>query len=565
MMRSNIGTTLVVVLAIAAACSGQAYQIYSGRALDANNMVGGDGTNPTRSGGPAYDPNAIVNGQVTGGYSFHGNIGYTPGNQLHLNLPSAPMDNFVRDSAGMPQLRYGNTYGPQMYYSPGGTVMTAGNIATGMNLPGTSTPSSLSSPKAQQLYQQAIQPYVSAMPSLDEQMRVGSTSAALTGADKDGLKATALDRGGEGDSVVASGLFGILRPKDQAELAAELDQPGKTATSDAKVDALIKTGNQLDTRGPLVKDPKDAKAATDGKGAAKAGQDASDKNNTPDLAARGGAAALDKAGSLPKPGQDVFVDMLVKMDALKGGKLAAKDKTSIEIALEPEKETPPSLDRYRPGKDASGAKPGAEGAGKGAKDAKPAVETAENQLRLHHLAGMGQDEFNRHMLAAEDALSQGKYYQAAGEYEVATLINHVNPLAHLGQAVALFGAFEPLSSARSLREAMHSFPPLMDADVDVAGLLGKDVVNVRMNMLRDRLDAAKEPDAGVIFLVCFIYANNDRPDLALEQAHRLQKLSKDEVHQAYAQALIKRFENNLPQNTPPKPPPQLSNGITGAP
>jgi hypothetical protein len=87
----------------------------------------------------------------------------------------------------------------------------------------------------------------------------------------------------------------------------------------------------------------------------------------------------------------------------------------------------------------------------------------------------------------------------------------------------------------------------METDVDMPGLLGKDVVNVRMKMLRERLDAAKEPDAGVIFLVCFVYANNGRPDLALEQAYRLKKISKDEIHQAYAQVIIKRFENNLTQ------------------
>jgi hypothetical protein len=431
-----------------------------------------------------------------------------------------------------------------MYYSPS-TVMTAGNIVAGMNQTGGSAPSSLASPKAQQLYQQALQPYVTAIPSLDEQMRVGSPSTSLTpSADKNSLKAPALDRSGESDVVVASGLFGILRPKDQAELAAELDQPGKTMPNDAKIDTLIKTGNLPDAKNQPAKDAKDA---GDGKDAAKAGKNPADKTANPELALRDGSLELNKAGSLPKPGQDVFVDMLVKIDALKGGKPSGKDKTPGGIPLDTEKEKPPNLDRYRPGNDLAQAKRAGEGAQGAAKDAKPAVEAAENQLRLHRLAGLGQDEFNRRMLAAEEALGQGQYYRAAGEYEIATLINRVNPLAHLGQAVALFGAFEPLSSARSLKEAMHQFPPLMETDVDIAGLLGKDVVNVRMKMLRDRLDAAKEPDAGVVFLVCFVYANNGRPDLALEQAYRLKKLSKDEIHQAYAQAVIKRFENNLPQ------------------
>src|SRR5260221_4538420 len=81
---------------------GQSQQQVDGRALDANNRIGSGGTNTYR---PAPTQgvmgNNIINGNVSGGRGFRGNVDYFDPNAFHGFTPGRTTDGFVKDSAAV--------------------------------------------------------------------------------------------------------------------------------------------------------------------------------------------------------------------------------------------------------------------------------------------------------------------------------------------------------------------------------------------------------------------------------------------------------------------------------
>jgi tetratricopeptide (TPR) repeat protein len=78
----------------------QSQQPANGRALDANNRIGSGGTNSyTAPPSVGVFGNQIINGNVTGGKQFRGNVGYSDPNEFHGFAPGRATDNFVKDSA----------------------------------------------------------------------------------------------------------------------------------------------------------------------------------------------------------------------------------------------------------------------------------------------------------------------------------------------------------------------------------------------------------------------------------------------------------------------------------
>lgn len=136
-MNSIARRTLLLAAAIvplAASISSAQYRVDNGSARDANNRLGSGGYNDGRNDGMSNDKrlnglagNYLITGNVGGGRSFRGPVGYTDASAFRGQLGSADFDPFVRDSVGISGLRgaYGVTPGntPTPFF--GGRTVTA--------------------------------------------------------------------------------------------------------------------------------------------------------------------------------------------------------------------------------------------------------------------------------------------------------------------------------------------------------------------------------------------------------------------------------------------------------
>ena len=153
------------------------------------------------------------------------------------------------------------------------------------------------------------------------------------------------------------------------------------------------------------------------------------------------------------------------------------------------------------------------------------------------------------MSRAEKKLSEGEYYAAADYYDVADILNRGNPLAPLGATLALFAAGEPFSAALRLQQAMDRFPPIMETLVDTKGILGQQIVELRIGRLEKQLADKDEPiESSLVFLAAFIRASMDQPDQAAKHAQTLAKIAgKEKTYILYAKHLLK----TVPATTQP--------------
>ncbi len=482
MVRATRHSASAVVLLAATSVFGQVYPTQSGRALDASYQLGSGGYNSIRQASRALDGNLLVTGQVTGGFQFHGTVGYAGPEQFRTTVPSAGLDDFIRGSAGLDRITSGSLYGPSAFFSPQSTILGAQGIASGQNAPGTSIPRiTYASPQqARQLYESAATPERPLTPELGQQYQVNPpirpltpAEAALTGLDGVSEQAAGAVR------PTASPLFGILRREDQQQFAEEMASAGGPP-------------------GPAGTRPQ-----------------------APPFEPQQPAPEGPAAEALPEPGQDILIDVLrelmrMRREQAQAGQIGGAGQAPTQAEGEATPTTPPLDEQVR-----------------------QAVERGRNQLILHRLAGKSRDLFNLHMTRAELALEKRKFYEAAEHYEVAVALNRNNALAHLGEALALLGAGEPLSSAVSLRDAMKRLPPLMSAGVDVNALLGAETVEERTKQLEERLAGEGElADPSRLFLTAFLRSVAGQPDKAAQHARQLLQRSSDEIHRAYAESLL---------------------------
>lgn len=129
-MTTLLRRTLLLSAAIvplATSLASAQYRVDNGSARDANNRIGSGGFNDSRNDGLIIDRrsvgaagNYVVTGNVTGGRSFRGNLGYTDASAFRGRLGSSDFDPFVRDSTGVGQIRGGyatnNGLTPQPFF-----------------------------------------------------------------------------------------------------------------------------------------------------------------------------------------------------------------------------------------------------------------------------------------------------------------------------------------------------------------------------------------------------------------------------------------------------------------
>ena len=502
---------IFVILISAGVVDAQVRPVQGGRALDANYLIGGRGLNSIRYNSHRFDSNLYVTGQVGGGFHFRGRQPYAGSDQLRIDLPSSGMDDFRRGSTGMQQVLSGVSYGPNRYLSTGRTALTAGEIAEGMNAPGTSIPRAAYLPpmSAKRLYDSAINAYQPAAPDVGQRLTYNPLiQPARIGTPIQGFVGVSDQRSDSGAvRPAASALFGIIRKSDQQNLVDELTE-AELARRAGRIESRVESRIQPT---PSETEPKKT-----------------DEETAPDS-----KLARPKT---PPSGQDVFIDILLMME-----KMRAEDQ---ERASHPSQQEKPGIEKKRSRPDQTDD-PDADDEGLTVPDKQPedaAVRQVADKIVLARLAGSNRDLFNINMSRAEKKLSEGEYYAAAGYYDIAGMLNRGNPLAPLGAALTLFAAGEPFSAALRLRQAIDRFPPMMETRVDTKAILGWQVVELRIGRLEKRLADKDEPtEPSLVFLAAFIRASMDQPDQAVKHAQTLAKIAgkEDKTYILYAKHLLK--------------------------
>lgn len=80
----------------------------------------------------------------------------------------------------------------------------------------------------------------------------------------------------------------------------------------------------------------------------------------------------------------------------------------------------------------------------------------------------------------------------------------------------------------------------MTTGVDLNRLLGREIVETRIEQLEGRLtEQGEAAGAPRLFLAAFIRSAKGEPDKAVAHARKLKERSRDRIHRAYAEALLK--------------------------
>ena len=113
---------------------------------------------------------------------------------------------------------------------------------------------------------------------------------------------------------------------------------------------------------------------------------------------------------------------------------------------------------------------------------------------IRTFVGRGASALNDELLKAEALLDIGQYYDAAARYEIAYVIDPLNPLPLIGKGHALLAAGEYLSAAVFLTRGLERFPELVRFSVDLEGLIGSgEIIDIRRADIMRRLADLEDP------------------------------------------------------------------------
>ncbi len=523
------GTLLALSAVFAALMAGEAAaQVapsQTGQSLDANMQVGSGGYNSFATGAGGVNSQLYVTGQVTGLARFHGQT-IPSGSQFRAAMGSAGMDTFLGQSVGMSDAVRGNTYRPAPYFSPNTTVSNpVPNVAGGGNNFDISNRRFVDASTAEKLYVNATADYQPLM-GMPASKAVKGTPL-VSGTDAVGSLTSPDSLGQMGPTKPgASALFGVPSLQNRETLAKELldiDYRVNTMVN-AKVDARI--GQPIDQARPETPDKAEP--------AVTPGPETPDK--TPDAVKGsdgklgGGLPASKKKVRTPveknefaaaKPNTDIYMDILISLHESRTGK-NLRIPSSVDAASS---RGNPSIKRP----DNWTAKPPVAQTQEGA-----VVERKDDGIFVHSLAGIGDDEFNSFMAKAEKQLKAGKFYESSASYQIAQMLKPENPLAPLGQGMAVFAAGEFLTATRCYQKAMEMFPPLMETKIDVASIITSTQLKRQLAELDKRVAVSPgNVNPQLLFLATFMHYNDLDTDTAKSYARMLQTLARDDKLMSY--------------------------------
>jgi len=489
---------LVLLLLMCAAASGQPTRTQLGQALDANPLIGSGGLNPQVRGFRAFDAQRYVNRQVSGLGAFSGNVGYFPADELRLELPSDTLSTFRRQSVGLADVASGRTYAPAPYFDPARTAWRAGGIIAGRNVTPVGRTGGAEGSAAVSAFVDARVGGLSLTPGASTKL------SGLPGGRGDipqiraqsGL-AKYLEQLQFGSSPRAADvtMFGSLSRRERDRLAGQLanaalrdEQLGQVLDShrlpDAGTVTATSTNEQLRTGGESEKSEISPAAWAPQESQAQAEQVpivppiTSDQLTTASQTQRDILAALMEYYGVSK-----------RPDSKQTAENADAGPGDQEL-------TPLAPARGRPGPGGGGT-----ASNHGLFELRPSAG-----IVLHSLAGNQADRFSRAMRKAQQQLKEGRYYQAIGNYQLATTLAPANPLARVGMALASFAAGETHSAALQLRRAIRIYKDVLVPSVDVAALMGERVFVSRLDALDQKLaEAGDRVDGSLVLLAAVMH------------------------------------------------------------
>jgi tetratricopeptide (TPR) repeat protein len=525
------GTLGLIVLAVSA--TGQVRQRNSGQALDANPQVGSGGYNTVVGGDRGVNTqlnrsNRYVTGQVSGLARFRGQVRYSAADQLNLDVPTASsLGGFRRQSVGITDVLGGGAFQTQLYRESSRATLSPRDVRQGQTRSDLlrDRRSLLDTDAGERLYSASRDRYTlmttrqgdllatSAMGDLAEDRipRAESVPAEREGRRRRDVLGLQVSQPGAG------ALFSVLRSRDRLELARELSaMPMFAREDDAERDVQ---------RDPLTGQPVNA-------------EDRIEQSRQRPYALLGDPNAEGRSADESDPfetsttryylqqNQDVFLEVMARLAEARGEAEVQWTRTTVKRGKQ-----------------------------------EPRVEFTRGEgLTVRALAGEGKDLFNQNMKRAQSHLKAGRYYDAAGRYELAAVADERNPMARVGMALALTAADETISAAYHLEQAIALYPDIARVRFDLQEMLSKKAVGKIMDRFDERKDReyATRSQAGRLLVQTFFHENLGNDAVAKKLAAKLLENEKaSEPAKAYAtfvttgkwpEKTLKESDDGKPEN-----------------
>jgi len=483
--RAILALALAFLVALAADTAAQIARPLPGAARDASNQVGSGGINSPVPMQPVNTGNLFMTGNVAGGRQFRGYAPVRDASSLFAPLPTSHFSGFRADSIGVSDVVGGRSnYQVNPYFAPSQTVTNVGAIARGLNQPGSSIPlNPYTSPRAGVTSQWpgAAMPYAE---SLGTDPLTRPLDAEATWASPGPY--SAIPRGGTAPAADprawALSRSPLFAPAAMQPFAAEAI-PGTSPTG----------------REPLIPPRTEPSVDTSGRLVAEYLQSSSRILSPRELAPR------------------LFGDTTVPAepsDTAAVGPPAVEPSTTVLDLGAAAAVTDPSArkttDLYRPAgesvyEDFVGAVNWLRRAQpEGPEDAAPAAptdvvgdfRTASEQARvmvgkaLTSYAGSKESSVNRYIIEAEQRVREGRFYEAAGLYAVASRVDRDNPLIPIGHGQALLLAGDYVTSVYHLTRGLRKFDMVAYFKIDLGAFIpDPNLLDKRRADLEQRLES----------------------------------------------------------------------------
>lgn len=459
MRYAMCGTRLAAVFAAALLAApsswAQTRQIQGGNALDANPQVGSGGINFAAPRPQINRANAIMTRDVGSGMGFRGYSPIRDTSQFFIDLPSSSLSPFNAQSMGVGALQQGiSNYEQHYYYAPTKAVTSVSGLQRGNYLPGVSTPRTPFDYPRERFFTPVVRDPITLQP-------FGGVQPTGTGlAVEPGIQRVAPTGVAIGETtrfnerLLVSPLFGRTYDVPVSQLRQWSDAtrgvPGTNREALAKAGKtplqVEPTGGQGAIQSPLdrvlgggpVRVSREVDYAVDARVRAAepsvpTGEPASLVSAQRPLP----AAALQPTAEPEWLGRDRFQDMAA----------AARAVREQALGVSPRAET-------------------AAGEGPGAAWAQDYVSRP-----ITSFAGSSPTAVNDYLRRAEQDMRVGKYYRAAGLYEMASRVDPASPLPVVGQSQALIAAGEYLSAVNLLSNAIEKFPGIAYFRIDLKAFI----------------------------------------------------------------------------------------------
>ncbi len=450
-----VGVTVTGLLAAASGAGGQTRMIQGGNALDANPLVGSGGINYAAPQPRLNRANSIMTGNVGGGAQFRGYSPIRDSSQFFMNLPSAGLSGFRADGISVADLLAGQSnFQPRYYYDASRNVTSVGTIPRDTRQPYRSL-------TARNFYQD---PRLTFTPASRDPIPFPTGAAPQpTGA---GLAVEPAVQRAVNPRLLSTPLFPQPTnvPLSQLRYAPTEGPTARDVGMSEKVPLEVDaSASARPPRSPLDR------VLRPGVEPAAPPIPPGEKPATPAPPAPS-PAALNVPTAPEWLGRDRFADMAATARILR--------EQYLGLGASP------------------AGQPSEQAAGTHAAWVREYLATP-----VRSLAGTGSSATQQYLRRAEEEITNGQYYRAAGFYEMAATLERDNPLPLLGRSFALIAAGEYMSAANLLSRAIETFPGIAYFTFDLKAFIPA-VLERRRAELEELL--AKGDDYRLRFLLGYL-------------------------------------------------------------